>query len=88
MGVDYDSRLLGGEDILSDSEGLVIFNSRCWISDSGFYNKYTKEFIPNKKVSDKYVDTMNTLVSYKLKSTILIMETDYYSLINIEESSS
>lgn len=88
MGVDYDSRLLGGEDILSDSEGLVIFNSRCWISDSGFYNKYTKEFIPNKKVSDKYVDTMNTLVSYKLKSTILIMETDYYSSLNIKESSS
>ena len=88
MGLDYDSRLLAGEDIFSDAEGLVIFNSRCWISDSGFYNKYTKEFESKKQVSDKYVDTMNTLVSYKLKSTILIMETDYYSSLNIKESSS
>ena len=46
LGLEYDSRMLAGADALSDSEGLVIFSSRCWKSDRGFYNRYTGEFTP------------------------------------------
>ena len=38
LGLEYDSRMLDGSDILSDSEGLVVFTSRCWMTDRGFYN--------------------------------------------------
>lgn len=46
LGLEYDSRMLSGRDILSDSEGLVIFTSRSWRSDRGFYNRYTQTFTP------------------------------------------
>ena len=36
LGLEYDSRMLAGRDILSDSEGLVVFSSRSWRSDRGF----------------------------------------------------
>lgn len=51
LGLNYDSRLLEGTDIMSDSEGLVIFASRSRKSDKGFYNSYTKEFTPAEGVS-------------------------------------
>lgn len=48
LGLEYDSRMLSGRDILSDSEGLVIFTSRSWRSDRGFYNRYTQTFTPQR----------------------------------------
>lgn len=48
LGLNYDSRLIEGQDILSDSEGLVIFCSRSWKSDKGFYNSYTGEIYPGQ----------------------------------------
>ena len=87
LGLNYDSRLLEGSDIMSDSEGLVIFSSRSWKSDKGLYNRYTGEFTPAEGVTmtddeiNTYVEAMNTAVSYKLQATTLIQDTDYYSLI-------
>lgn len=87
LGLDYDSRLLTGTDILSDSQGLVIFSSRSWKSDYGFYNSHTGTFTPADGISmtqeniDNYVESMNTAVEYKLKATVLIQDTNYYQLI-------
>lgn len=87
LGLEYDSRLLEGSDILSDSEGLVIFSSKSWQTDLGFYNSYSGLFTPAKGNSmditetESYVRAMNTAVDYKLQATTLIQDTDYYSLI-------
>ena len=87
LGLEYDSRMLAGSDILSDSEGLVVFSSRCWKSDRGFYNRFTGEFTPAEGVTmtqeeqEEYVDTMKRLVSYKLDSTALIVENDFYDYV-------
>lgn len=87
LGLEYDSRMLAGADALSDSEGLVIFSSRCWKSDRGFYNRYTGEFTPGSGVSmtaeeqDSYVSAMKKLVGYKLDSTAMIVENDFYNVI-------
>ena len=87
LGLEYDSRMLAGSDILSDSEGLVVFSSRCWKSDRGFYNRFTGEFTPaegvtmTQKEQEEYVDTMKRLVSYKLDSTALIVENDFYDYV-------
>ena len=48
LGLEYDSRMLAGKDALSDAEGLVIFSSRCWKSDRGFYNSFTGE-LPRRR---------------------------------------
>ncbi|MCI9352530.1 MAG: LTA synthase family protein [Lawsonibacter sp.] len=87
LGLKYDSRMLAGADALSDSEGLVIFSSRCWKSDRGFYNRYTGEFTPAEGVSmtaeeqDSYVSAMKKLVGYKLDSTAMIVENDFYNVV-------
>ena len=85
LGLEYDSRMLAGSDILSSSEGLVVFTSRCWMTDLGFYNRYTGEFTPAEGVSmaeeeqESYVAAMKKLVGYKLDSTPLIVENDFYN---------
>ena len=87
LGLEYDSRMLDGSDILSDSEGLVVFSSRCWKSDRGFYNRYTQEFTPAEGVTmtpdeqEEYVSAMKKLVGYKLDSTELIVENDFYDYV-------
>lgn len=87
LGLEYDSRMLSGRDILSDSEGLVIFTSRSWHSDRGFYNRYTQTFTPAEGVTmteeeqDQYVSTMKKLVEYKLACTPMIVENDFYNLL-------
>lgn len=87
LGLEFDSRLLEGSDILSDSEGLVIFSSKSWQTDLGFYNSYSGLFTPaegssmNSTETESYVQAMNTAVDYKLQATTLIQDTNYYSLI-------
>ena len=87
LGLEYDSRMLSGRDILSDSEGLVIFTSRSWRSDRGFYNRYTQTFTPAEGVTmtqeeqDQYVSTMKKLVEYKLACTPMIVENNFYNLL-------
>src|SRR5699024_6492909 len=87
LGLEYDSRMLAGSDILSDSEGLVVFSSRCWKSDRGFYNRFTQTFTPAQGVTmtaeeqEEYVSAMRRLVSYKLDSTDLIIENDFYDYV-------
>ena len=87
LGLEYDSRMLAGRDILSDSEGLVIFTSRSWRSDRGFYNRYTQTFTPAEGVTmtqeeqDEYVSTMKKLVEYRLACTSILVENDFYDLL-------
>lgn len=37
FGIEYDSRLIIGQDILSNKEGIAIFSNRSWVSDLGTY---------------------------------------------------
>lgn len=87
LGLEYDSRMLAGRDILSDSEGLVVFTSQSWKSDRGFYNRYTQIFTPAPGVTmspeeqEAYVSAMKKQVRYKLDCTALIVENDFYQLL-------
>lgn len=87
LGLEYDSRMLSGSDILSDCEGQVIFHSRSWKTDKGYYNRYTQEFVPAEGVSmtaeeqEQYVEAMKKQVSNKLSCTELIIENDFYDYV-------
>lgn len=87
LGLEYDSRILSGSDILSDCEGQVIFHSRSWLTDKGYYNRYTQEFTPADGVSmtaeeqENYVSAMKKQVSNKLSCTELIIENDFYNYV-------
>ena len=80
FGVEYDSRLLMGRDILSDQEPLVIFSDRSFITDKGRYNAITGEFIKNEdaEVEEDYVQNINNVIYKKYQMSRLILEKDYY----------
>jgi phosphoglycerol transferase MdoB-like AlkP superfamily enzyme len=80
FGFEYDSRILMGRDILSDSDSLVIFANRSWITDNGKYNSITKEFTNygNIKNSDGYIKDINDEIYNKFYLSKKIIETDYY----------
>ena len=83
FGAEFDSRLLIGRDILSDTEPLVIFSDRSFITDKGRYNAVTGEFIANEgtTVEEGYVDKINTIIYKKYQMSRLILENDYYRKI-------
>ncbi len=89
FGIDYDSRLFIGKDILSTTEGLAIFADRSWVTNKGIYYAATKKFVPtnNEEVSDEYINNMNKIVNNKIVMSKLIIENDYYRNIEIEEIS-
>ena len=83
MGAEYDSRLLIGSDILSNSQGLVVFLNRSWITAYGRYNGATGVFTPAEGVTvpDNYVDSVNAIVGKKFNASSLMLDEDYYGLI-------
>lgn len=83
FGIEYDSRLLMGRDILSNTSSLVIFSNRSFITDKGKYNSITGEFISNtgEEVSKEYIDKISTIIEGKVQISKLILEKDYYRTI-------
>ena len=83
FGVEYDSRLIVGKDILSDTPGLAIFSNRSWVSDYGTYKngKFTlKEGVELDNV-DEYVTSMNNLVSNRFTLSANIIKYNMYEYI-------
>ncbi|MDE5831342.1 MAG: LTA synthase family protein, partial [Clostridia bacterium] len=50
FGIEYDSRMIVGKDILSDADGLAIFSNRSWVTDYGTYFSSSRTFIPKDGV--------------------------------------
>jgi len=83
FGLEYDSRLLAGRDILSDAPGLVVLSNRSFISDFGRYNAKTDEFTPNDgiTVSQNYASNTYQTVSALFRHSGNIVMNDYYGSI-------
>lgn len=80
LGLEYDSRLLMGRDMFSDSDPLIIFANRSWITDKAKYNAKTKELTPltDEEVTEEYVKSINKLVSDKFTYSAKLLDEDYY----------
>lgn len=84
LGLPYDSRMLAGTDVLSDTDPIVIFFSRSWMTEKGMYNRYTGTFRPARGVEmseeekNAYVENVKYIVESRLKLGQLIIENDYY----------
>jgi len=83
MGLEYDSRLLIGRDIFSNSKPLVIFHNRSFITDKGRYNSVDEEFIPNEGVilDEDYVEKTLEKIERRFYYSEQILDKDYYSIV-------
>ena len=76
FGLDYDSRLLMGNDIFSDEPGMVVFEDKDWITDRGT----RRELAASRAASDiKYVKETDSRVADMFKYSAWILDYDYYS---------
>ncbi len=85
FGLSYDSRLLMGRDILSDSPALVVFSNRSFITDKGRYNASTDSFTPNPGVTvpDDYASTIYSEVRNMFDYSVRVLHTDYYRVLGL-----
>lgn len=80
FGLKFDSRLLMGRDILSDSPPLVIFSNRSWITDKARYNapKGRVENLIDTDLPEDYVKSINKMINNKFLYSSYILDNDYY----------
>lgn len=84
FGVEYDSRLLIGIDILSNNkEQIVIFSDRSFITDKGRYSAVQDKFMPNEgvEIPEGYVEQISEIIYQKFKMSTMILDNDYYRKI-------
>ncbi len=83
FGIEFDSRLLMGRDILSDNEPLVIYSNRSFITKYGKYTTLTNKFEPFEELEegydiDTYVKNISNIIYNKYQMSKLILNNDFY----------
>lgn len=83
FGLEYDSRLLMGRDILSDEPGLVIFSNYSFITDKGRYDSTTDTFEmwDGREPDPNYVSERLAEVQNRVAYSASILDTDYYRVV-------
>lgn len=79
--LDYDPRLYGGTDLLSDSyEGIVVFADGSWRTDKAYYDatKSKINYIGADKYTDEEIISINTKVKNEMKMDNLAIKTNYF----------
>lgn len=86
FGFDYDSRLLAGRDIFSDSEGLVPFVTKSFLTDTARYNAVLNEAqaLTTRGVTQEYLNETSAHVQELFRISRQILNTDYYRYLETE----
>ena len=80
FGLEYDSRLIAGKDILSDTPGLVIFSNYSFITQEGSYDSTTDQFLrwDGKAAPEDYLTKQLSMVQNRVAYSAAILDHDYY----------
>ncbi|MCQ2555464.1 MAG: LTA synthase family protein, partial [Clostridia bacterium] len=85
FGVDFDSRLTVGRDVFSDTDPLVIWYNRSFMTDKGYYNSAEGKFYPNDGVvienEEEYINGIKRIINNKFALSELVLSTDIYNQI-------
>lgn len=83
FGFEYDSRLYSGQDILSDSTPLVIFNDRSFMTDRGYYDARKKkvENWDGMEMDEEYLKAMKKQVKDIFTFSAGVLNFDYYGTL-------
>ncbi len=89
FGFSYDSRMYAGRDIMSEEEGMVIFNDRSFVTDGLVYNRKGKvstwqqdaegmDIVPDDR-KEAYLETKQREVKDRYQFSAYILQENYYS---------
>ncbi len=87
FGLEYDSRLYIGQDILSDSDPLVMFVDKSYITKDYMFNANTSEvtLFENSSITEEEVSEISSYVARLFSSSAMILEKDYYSYLFLNQ---
>ncbi|MZQ98518.1 MAG: sulfatase-like hydrolase/transferase [Acidaminobacter sp.] len=88
MGLEYDSRLFMGRDIFSDSEPLVMFLNKSFITRYGRYDALKKSFLPmvtepTPIPTTDYIHEVTKTMEEKFLASARILDLDYYGYLDL-----
>ncbi len=84
LGIEYDSRLYMGRDILSDAEGYVLFMyNRSLMTDRASYDARNGNVVnfTDEELPEDYIKNMRAILNARWKYSQAIMDTDYYKYV-------
>ncbi len=82
FGVEWDSRLYVGRDVLSDALPLVFFGNYDWKTDLGHYSSAKNVFTPtdeNAVIPEDYVNQISSMVRNRMTFSKSVLSHDYYT---------
>lgn len=88
FGLEYDSRLLIGRDVFSDTDPLVLWNDYSWVTEQGKYNFSSGTFFPNEGYEEDsdYIDQINQIVKNKLNFSDQVIIHNYFGKLFGEDT--
>lgn len=84
FGLEYDSRLMGGTDVLSTGSHMAILSNKSFITSQVKYDAITGEttyLVDKDKLPENYVETMLQVVANKMTVSTAILNNDYYRFV-------
>ena len=90
FGVDYDSRLLAGTDVLSSGLHVAVLSDKSFLTKTFRYDAGTETVIPadeNTTVSDELAEAYRLYVDSRFQLSGNILNSDYYAHVFARESS-
>ncbi len=84
FGLPYDSRLLVGRDVFSDSVAIAIWPDYNWKTELGYYDFTRKKFTPDIEgniPSDEYIEYINNIVKNKIAYSKAVINYDYFGIV-------
>ena len=82
FGLEYDSRLMPGRDVLSDEEAIYFDREYNWKTELGYYLSSTQTFYPddeNAEIPEGYVERIKTIVRNKVTYCQGVISSNYYA---------
>ena len=83
-GFEYDSRLLPGTDIFSDSPHTAVLIDRSFLTDQVWFDSNTGEvryLVDESEVPEGYVDAMNQRIAAQFDFSAQVLRNDYYRFV-------
>ena len=80
FGLEFDSRLMPGRDVLSDAEAIYFDRDYDWKTELGTYLSSSRTFTPNDEnaeIPEDYVERIKTIVRNKISYCQGVMDSNY-----------
>ncbi|MDR0442728.1 MAG: sulfatase-like hydrolase/transferase [Treponema sp.] len=81
FGLEYDSRLLAGRDVFSDTMPLAFWPNRSWKTDMGYYADGIFTPSTNDAIPEGYVNRIRNIVNGKITYCEEVIVLDYFNVI-------